>query len=193
MELSPSWEAASCSATQELPSILWNPNVNYRVQNGAPLPSPRPFVTFRKKLIFDGEELSVPRSTPKLEENTCRLFATALQYCGIFATRKNDWATEIAVAKWHKHTTIKQRQPVSRQQLGKHVPTRNNGNGVPLDECYNSLLGSSQRANDSWIAITRLVFFVWSVRILYNEDLLYLRWKFKCTCNWTMRTQAQEI
>jgi hypothetical protein len=28
MELSPSWEAASCAATQELPSILWNPQVH---------------------------------------------------------------------------------------------------------------------------------------------------------------------
>jgi hypothetical protein len=27
MELSPSWEAASCAATQEFPSILWNPKV----------------------------------------------------------------------------------------------------------------------------------------------------------------------
>jgi hypothetical protein len=28
MELSPSWEAANCAATQELPSILWNPKVH---------------------------------------------------------------------------------------------------------------------------------------------------------------------
>jgi hypothetical protein len=26
--LSPSWEAANCAATQELPSILWNPKVH---------------------------------------------------------------------------------------------------------------------------------------------------------------------
>jgi hypothetical protein len=32
VELSPCWEAASCAATQELPSILWNPNVHYHVR-----------------------------------------------------------------------------------------------------------------------------------------------------------------
>jgi hypothetical protein len=31
MELSPSWEVANCTATQELPSVLWNQKVHYRV------------------------------------------------------------------------------------------------------------------------------------------------------------------
>jgi hypothetical protein len=31
MELGPSWEAASCAATQELPSILWTPAVHCHV------------------------------------------------------------------------------------------------------------------------------------------------------------------
>jgi hypothetical protein len=31
MELIPSREAANCAATQELPSVLWNPKVHYRL------------------------------------------------------------------------------------------------------------------------------------------------------------------
>jgi hypothetical protein len=37
MELNPSWETKICSATQEIPSVLWNTKVHFPAHKSQPL------------------------------------------------------------------------------------------------------------------------------------------------------------
>ena len=83
MEKSPSWEANQFAASQEIPRILWNPKVHYRVDKSPPpdlIISPimsyqkisrgsRHMYPFRNKASFYGEELMALRPTPKPENH----------------------------------------------------------------------------------------------------------------------------
>jgi hypothetical protein len=68
MELSPSWEAANCVATQELPRILWNPKVHYRVHKSPPLVPILSNLTNRNQNLFLFSRKIVNQPIPNVTE-----------------------------------------------------------------------------------------------------------------------------
>ena len=84
MEQSPSWEVNWFSVSQEFPRILCKPNVHHKCLHPVPIlsqnisPGPRLSMwTFPNMIHFYGEELLVPRPTPKLEDHPISASATA--------------------------------------------------------------------------------------------------------------------
>jgi hypothetical protein len=90
MEQSPSWNSNSSSATQEIPRILWNPKIRYRIHKNPPLPvlshidpihAPIPFLEVPSNTVLASTSVSFKWSLsirlPPLKPST-RLFPYVL-------------------------------------------------------------------------------------------------------------------
>jgi hypothetical protein len=86
MELRLSSEAANCAVTQELPNILWNSKVNYRVPTG-PYPEAdqsslyHPILSLRSILIFTANILHAFLFSPICDTCSAHLILLDLDHC----------------------------------------------------------------------------------------------------------------